>query len=127
MIASSASSLALTLCGLAAIGLLSVGVLALLAPERLARSYGVPIKTVNARAFVRATGVRDVILGCLLASSVYVKDTFTLLLLCIAGLVLSLADFLIAFTTAKRIQSEHGAHIGGAIGFAVLIALLLRP
>lgn len=124
---SNVSSLALALCGLAAVGLISVGILALVTPERLSRSYGVPVKDPSAFAFVRATGVRDLILGAIFASSVYLKDGTVLLILCVAGLILALADFLIAFTTAKRIHSEHGAHLGSAIGFVVLIVLLMRP
>jgi len=120
--------LALTLCGLAAIGLLAVGVLALLSPQRLARSYGVPARELSTLAYVRAAGVRDVILGLLFVTNVYLKDAFDLLILCVAGLILSLADFAIAFTAAgRKLHSEHGGHIGGAIGFAILIALLLRP
>ncbi len=126
MTATHASSLALTLCGLAAAGLLTVGVLAIFQPERLSRSYGVPVRSANSIAFVRATGVRDLLLGLILASNVYLKDAIALVLLCTAGLVLALADFSIAYTTAKRLHSEHGAHIGGALGFAVLIVLLLR-
>ena len=122
-----ASSLALTLCGLATIGLISVGILALIAPERLSRSYGVPVKTPSSFAFVRATGVRDLILGGIFAVNVYLKDGIGLLTLCVAGLIIALADFLIAFTTSKRVHSEHGAHIGSAIGFVVLIVLLTRP
>lgn len=127
MISTNASSLTLTLCGLAAIGLIAVGVLALMSPERLSRSYGVPVKTPSSFAFVRATGARDLILGLIFATNVYLKDALGLLVLCVAGLILALADFLIAFTTSKRIHSEHGAHLGSAIGFVVLIVLLTRP
>ena len=116
----------MSLCGLAAIGLLSVGILALLSPERLARSYGVPVKDRGSLAYVRSTGVRDLILGLVFLTMIGLRDGIAMLVLCIAGIVLSLADFSIAFSTAKRLHSEHGAHIGGAIGFIVLTALLLR-
>ncbi|MDP9024931.1 MAG: DUF4267 domain-containing protein, partial [Candidatus Eremiobacteraeota bacterium] len=106
-------------------------ILALLAPMRLARSYGVPVRDAAATAFVRATGARDIILGSIFAVNVYLRDPRMLLVLCIAGLSLSLTDFTIAFLHAgKTIRSEQGAHIGGAIGFIVLIVLLahdIRP
>lgn len=119
--------LTLVLCGLAAAGLLAVGILALLLPQRLSRSYGVPVKGAPAIDWVRATGARDTALGLIFASAVYLRDHRTLLILCLAGLALSLADFAIAFGAAnKRVRSEHGAHIGGAIGFAVLVILLAQ-
>ena len=119
--------LALVLCALAAAGLLAVGVLALLSPVRLARSYGVVAKDASAIAYVRATGARDTILGGIFAFCVYRADVPLLLALSIAGLLLSLADFAIAFLAAKKsIRSEHGAHLGGAIGFIVLIVLLAQ-
>jgi len=68
-----------------------------------------------------------VALGLIFASAVYLRDHRTLLILCLAGLALSLADFAIAFSSAnKSVRSEHGAHIGGAIGFAVLVILLAQ-
>jgi hypothetical protein len=119
------SSLALSLCGLAAAGLVVVGILALVTPKRLSRSYGVPVKEAGAIVYVRAVGARDLMLGVILASNVYLKDSVVLIVICAAGLLLSLADFFFALTAAQRLRSEHGAHLGGAIGFAVLLALLL--
>ncbi len=116
---------AILLCRLAAIALIAIGVLALLAPERLARSYGVEIGDRAGAAFVRATGVRDALLGLILAGAAYLQDAIVLVTLCIAGFVLSLADFAIAFGYGRRFRSEHLAHIGGAVGFAVITALLL--
>ena len=118
--------IALTLCGLAAVGLLAVGVLALLSPTRLSRSYGVEVHDRAALVWVRAAGVRDIILGVMLAISAYLDDTAIVMALCAGGLVLSLADFTLALTFARRIRSEHGAHIGGAIAFIVIIALFAQ-
>jgi Domain of unknown function (DUF4267) len=117
---------ALKLCALAAIGLLVVGVLALLSPRRLARSYGVEVNDRAAFVWVRATGVRDIVLGIILASCAYLDDNPLLLLVCGAGLVLALADFALAVTFSKRLRSEHGAHIGGAVAFLVIILLFMQ-
>ncbi|MDE2483489.1 MAG: DUF4267 domain-containing protein [bacterium] len=112
------------LCTLAAIGLGAIGVLALLAPERLARSYGVPVTERAALAFVRATGVRDILIGAIVAGATYLHDALTLAALAVIGFVLSVADFTIAFSFERRFRTEQLAHVGGAVGFAVLFALL---
>lgn len=117
---------ALKLCGLAAIGLLAIGVLALISPQRLSRSYGVEVNESPSFVWVRATGARDIVLGALLAAATIVDDTTLLLVLCAAGLVLSLTDFTLAFAFARRLRSEHGAHLAGAIAFVVVIVLIVQ-
>ena len=120
-------NLALALCGLAAIGLLSIGTLALVSPERLSRSYGIPVQDPAGLAFVRATGARDLLIGLIFATGVYFQDALQLLILCAIGVLLSAADFTIAFfSNGRTMRSEYAAHIGGAVAFAVLIALLAR-
>lgn len=116
----------LVLCVLAAIGLLAVGALAIIAPMRLARSYGVGVDTPEALVYVRATGARDFILGLILAAAAYRGELPPLIYLCALGVLLSLADFALAFAFARRFRSEHLAHLGGAAGFLVIIALLLH-
>lgn len=118
--------IALKLCGLAALGLLAVGALALISPQRLSRSYGVEVTDATSIVWVRATGARDILLGILLAVAAFLDDTPELLVLCAAGLALSLIDFLLAMTFARRLRSEHGAHIGGAIAFLVIIVLFMQ-
>lgn len=117
---------AIKLCGLAALGLLAVGILALLSPRRLARSYGVEVRDAASFVWVRATGARDIILGIVLGVATLVDETTMLVVLCGAGIALSLADFLLAMTFAKRLRAEHGAHLGGAIAFLVILVLLLQ-
>jgi hypothetical protein len=116
----------LLLTGLASAGLLAVGGLALVAPSRLSKSYGVPVDDRNALAYVRATGARDFALGGIFAANVCLQDSRSLLILSVAGVALALSDFAIAYTWARRFQSEHLAHLGGAFGFAVISALLAR-
>ena len=120
------SDLPLFLCGLTSIGLLAIGSLALLSPSRLSRSYGVPVADPAACAYVRATGARDFIIGCIFGANVYLHDALVLFILALAGLALSLADFAIAFTFARGFHSEHVAHLGGAVAF-IIIAVLLAP
>ena len=46
------------------IGLLTIGALAIAAPETAALMFGVPTQTTEARAYVWATATRDVAIGC---------------------------------------------------------------
>ena len=46
------------------IGLLTIGALAIAAPETAALKFGVPTQTTEARAYVWATATRDVAIGC---------------------------------------------------------------
>jgi hypothetical protein len=121
---------AITLCILAAVGLISIGLLALVAPRRLSRSYGAEVDDDSAYVFVRATGVRDLIIGAIFAATLTRNDARMLLYLCGAGFALSIADLLLAAAYARGFRSEHLAHAGGAAGFAIIaIALVVgtRP
>ncbi len=118
---------ALKLCGLAAIGLFAVGALALISPRRLARTYGVEARDRAALVWVRATGARDIAFGIILAFIAFRQDLIEVLFLCIIGLALSIADFFLAVTFSRRLRSEHGAHLGGAVVFLVIIVLSLVP
>jgi hypothetical protein len=118
---------ALKLCYLAAPGLVAVGVLALVSPRRLSRSYGVEVRDRASLVWVRATGIRDVAFGLVLAYIAFHQDFIEVLFLCVLGFVLAVADFFLAITFARRLRSEHGAHLGGAIAFLVIIILLVLP
>ena len=117
--------LPVTLSYLAAIALLVIGALALVAPGILSQSYGVAVDDPRAFVYVRATGARDVLLGLILVASAYLGDILQLMIICSAGLVLSLADFLIAFlASGRRLAPQLFAHLGGIVGFAIILALL---
>jgi len=121
------ASLAGVLSLLAALGLLAVGIMAVLVPRLLAQSYGLPLQTGEGRGFVLATGVRDAILGALLLAAYVRGDRATLTAFAVGGLALSLADLAIAyFNGGRTLRREHGAHIAGAIGFAITLGALMR-
>lgn len=121
------ASLAGILSLLGALGLLAVGTMAILAPRSLAQSYGLPLQSGEGRGFVLATGVRDAILGALLLGAYVRGERATLAAFALGGLALSLADFAIAYVNGGRaLRREHGAHIAGAIGFAITLAALMR-
>ena len=117
---------AIKLSGLAALGLLAVGILALVSPRRLSRSYGVEVTDRASFVWVRATGARDILLGIVLGATALLDATTLLLIACAAGFVLSLVDLTLAMTFARRLRGEHGAHIVGAIAFLAIVALILR-
>ncbi len=121
------TDIALKLCFLAALGLVGVGALALFSPRRLARSYGVEVRDRASLVWVRATGIRDVALGVILAYITFHQSLEEILALCVIGFVLAIADFLLAVTFAQRLRSEHVAHLGGAVAFLIIIILLLIP
>jgi Domain of unknown function (DUF4267) len=118
---------ALKLSTLAAIGLVAIGLVALLSPRRLARSYGVEVNDAAGIVWVRATGARDIVLGLILGYTAYQQEFPTTMLICATGFILSIVDFLLAVTYARRLRSEHAAHLGGAAAFLVIIALFLVP
>jgi hypothetical protein len=123
----SGSSLAVILSYVAAATLAAIGILAVLLPRSLAHSYGIPVRDETTRAYVRATGVRDLAFAAVLFAVAWRHDPLALAVAAGAGLLISLADFYIAFVANGRaLGSELLAHVGGAVGFAVILALVLR-
>ncbi|HTU80493.1 MAG TPA: DUF4267 domain-containing protein [Candidatus Acidoferrales bacterium] len=112
---------------LIAAALVAVGLYALLAPHPLARRYGVHINDEAAAGFVRATGVRDVALGSALGAAAYFRAVPLLVVIAGAGIVVSIADFLIAYHHGreKRFHAAHGIHAAGIVAFALAIAMAL--
>jgi hypothetical protein len=100
-------------------GFVAVGTGALLAPKTFSGAFGLPAEDRTALAYVRATGVRDVILGALVLASL--GDPPALRRVLAFSSVLGLAD---AVTVAKirGPQLQHVAHLGGFVAL-VLAAL----
>ncbi len=118
-------TLGVSLSLLAACALLGIGALALLAPERLAEAYGLPVREGNALGFVRATGARDAILGAAILAVALRHEPFELAIFAALGILLSAFDLAIAYTHLRRIRPELLAHLGGVIGFSVLLIILI--
>ncbi len=107
-------------------GMLAIGALGVAFPAPLAHSFGTPLSDESAVVFVRATGVRDIALGAVLLAAALRGDGDVLLIAVIACLMISLADFLNAFFGGDRIlHRQHAVHVGGAVLFAAILALLL--
>lgn len=118
-------TLGVSLSLLAACALLGIGALALLAPERLAEAYGLPVREGNALGFVRATGARDAILGAAILAVALRHEPFELAIFAALGILLSAFDLAIAYTHLRRIRPELLAHLGGVIAFSVLLIILI--
>lgn len=119
-------SLPAILADVAAAGLIAVGALGVVFPTPLAQSFGMPLNDKSAVVFVRATGVRDAALGALLLTASLRGAGIVLLVGIIACLLISVADFANAFFGGDRVlHRQHVVHVGGAVLFAVILALLI--
>ncbi len=115
-------SIALGVVAALGVSLLAIGALAITAPEVAARMYGVPSEGVSTRAYVWATGLRDVAIGGWLLALVALRVDRRVIATSILVLALiPLGDLLIVAVTfglgSKAALALHGAAIGG---FAVL-------
>ncbi|HEY6449904.1 MAG TPA: DUF4267 domain-containing protein [Candidatus Cybelea sp.] len=110
-----------------AIVLVAVGIHAILAPHPLARRYGVTAHTPDAAAFVRATGIRDIALGVVLGATAYVRFLPLLMVLAVAGIAVSIADFLIVLRhhETKKHHAAHAIHASGIVAFVLILAMAL--
>jgi len=102
---------------LAALSFVGIGIGAAFAPEALADNYGIPIEDDTGRAYVRALGARDAILGILiagfLASRNYQALSSTLGFSAIAGA----SDFaLVLGMRGRSAPSSLAIHATGTFG-----------
>jgi len=97
-------------------GLIVIGAGALLAPKTSARIYGLPIEDRYGLGFVRATGARDVVLGCAILSGLDDPKRTDALLAWTA--VVAVADAVI-LAALRGPRVSHLAHLSGGILFAL--------
>jgi hypothetical protein len=111
---------------LVALALIAVGIVALAAPHAVTRGYGIHVEGLESHGYVRATGIRDLVIGVVLAIVVYLQDFPLIVVLAAAGIVLSVADFFIAYHAGgKRLHRAHGFHAAGALAFVLVLAMAL--
>lgn len=120
------TSLPAILADIAAGGLIAVGILGIAAPLPLAASFGLPLRDRSAAGFVRALAARDLALGAVVLAASLRGEGIVLLIAIAAGLLISLGDFAISFFGGDReLHRQHVTHIGGAVAFAVILAILI--
>jgi hypothetical protein len=109
-----------------AIVLVAVGIYALAAPHSLARHYGVSVEGHAAAGFVRASGIRDVAIGVVLGAAAYYHALALLIVIGAVGIIVSLADFWIAWHHGRRqLHLAHGVHASGVVAFVLIITMAL--
>lgn len=112
--------------GVVAAALILVGLWSLFDPHRSSHAYGLPAEGAHAHGFTRATGIRDLIIGAVLGAAVVLHDVPFIAVLAVAGIVLSIADFFIAYHGAgRRIRPAHANHLAGVIAFILVLAMAL--
>jgi hypothetical protein len=82
------------LCGAFALGLLLIGLLALIAPHNAAALFGMPVTTIDALPWVRLAGIRDIALSLMLLAIMAMKAGR------IAGILILLMPRLLNFIVA---------------------------
>ena len=103
--------------------LVLTGVVALWQPAILSHLYGCYAHERNGRAFVRATGARDVVFGVIVAG-VAVLAPGGLRAIAVLGMALSAADAAIVFTANSGFVRELIGHFLGFAAFAALFFLV---
>jgi prepilin signal peptidase PulO-like enzyme (type II secretory pathway) len=102
-----------------AVVLVAVGVYAIASPHSLAHRYGVSVEGHDAVGWVRATGIRDVALGAALGAAAYVHSLPVLVVLAVAGILVSHHGGM------RRYHAAHGIHASGIVAFVLVLAMAL--
>ncbi|HEY8322728.1 MAG TPA: DUF4267 domain-containing protein [Candidatus Baltobacteraceae bacterium] len=112
---------------LAAAGALAVGTLGLIAPVPLSRLFGAPVGPGNATVYVRALGVRDIVLAIALAAGMLRGFPAGVSMALAAGALISAGDLvLVLLGPDRRFRVEYLCHALGFIACVVLAYLSLR-
>jgi hypothetical protein len=107
-------------------GLVIVGAGALVAPRTSAAQYGIVLDDPRALAFIRAMGIRDVVIGVLLGSGLSRSRDLVAWALYVTALI-ALLDFVVVTidspTTGARAEARgipsRALHAAGAIGLGL--------
>jgi hypothetical protein len=115
------------------LSLLAIGLGVLVAPRRSSEQYGIVLDDPRALALIRAMGVRDAVIGGLLALMAFARARDMLGWgMCVTASI-ALVDFLVVTADRRITGSATGAgldavrllHAGGAVGLLVAATVLL--
>jgi hypothetical protein len=111
----------------AATAFIAIGLGALLAPATSSQQYGLATKDAVTLAYVRALGVRDLVLGLLLLSFSLTQQQGAAAIVAEFGAFIGLSDFLIVMSNrGKEARGNLVIHGVGTIGLlAVWLAIRL--
>lgn len=124
----------MVLCGVAALGLLGIGIGAIVAPAFSAGQYGIVVADARALAYLRAMGARDLALGIVLALLMALGSPALLAASVAACALIAIVDCAVVLADPRPGTDPQTVprgvsltlHAGGAIGLlatAVLVAL----
>ncbi|GAC1418790.1 MAG: hypothetical protein NVSMB5_10420 [Candidatus Velthaea sp.] len=110
---------------LGGIAFVAVGIGALAAPGPSSKQYGLATADPKALAFVRAVGVRDLVLGIIVLALVIAGDRGALALVLAVSILAAIGDAAAVFS-ARRDASVRDVpiHIGGALALALAWVLV---
>ncbi|HEY3675981.1 MAG TPA: DUF4267 domain-containing protein [Candidatus Tumulicola sp.] len=109
-----------------AIALIGVGLWALFDPHRMSHAYGLPAEGTHAHGFTQATGIRDLVIGGILLAAGAWHNLPFIAVLGVAGILLSIGDFWIAYNgNGRRLHRAHAGHAAGIIAFILVATMAL--
>ena len=109
------------------IGLLTIGALAIAAPETAALMFGVPTQTTEGRAYVWATATRDVAIGCCLLVLLALRVSRQALgASLIVMALIPIGDFVNVYSNASQSTMALLLHGGSSVVFLALGGWLWR-
>ena len=112
------------------VGLVAVGVGALVTPRMASVQFGIVTGEPRALAFIRAMGVRDVVIGVLLALLAAERARETLAWAMFATALVAVTDLAVVMadrrtrTPRRMLDRSCWLHAGGAVAFVVTGAVL---
>jgi hypothetical protein len=114
--------------GVIGCGLVVLGVFALVDPERASGAYGVPALGLPAQTWVRAAGVRDLVLGLVFGVLLAHGDSDVLSAVAAISAIVALGDIVLVRAGRPRTYRMRGpavlVHSVGAVALLVVAALL---
>jgi hypothetical protein len=110
--------------GFVALCLIGIGAGALAAPRAASRQFGIPAENAAERAFVRAMGVRDLVLGVLLLLLAGSERRELIAWGLIASALVAAVDFALTSAAGARAPARL-LHAAGGLGLVVAGIVLL--
>lgn len=114
------------LVALLSVGLIAIGVAALLVPDFAATLYGVDATTLSARVFVRAAGARDIAIGMILIGLLVRRSDSGTVGIAVLGATLVPIFDTVSVLQASGMQTALILHAGSILPMTVLAIALFR-
>lgn len=104
---------------------IAIGVAAIVAPRGSSGQYGLATTDATALAFVRALGVRDVVLGLIVLALLVDGQTVALTFVLAISILAAAGDALTVLLTRRDAKFQTiGVHVGGGVALAIAWALV---